>query len=464
MRELQTFDKKLIQSDPIFEQFKDDLASFSDLKKGDGIVVAVSGGMDSMALLLLLDTIHEFELFVAHVNHNLRPDSDKDEILVRGICDVLDFPFFSTSLNPDQIEKGESVEEWARNHRYRFFNEVLEKTNCKWIMTAHHGNDQAETVLMNLSRQSGISGLCGIGKQNGNVVRPLLGFTKKKLTDFAKRTGIPFREDSTNSDLSIPRNFIRHILVKPWENNVQNLVKGIQGSIEHFSEWMEALDHFIFELIIPKVNRSVNQFEIPLKMIQNLPNMARVRLVQLLMDASDHELWSKHQIEQLKSFFQKNEIGNKHILPNGWRLLRDRTSIIGKEMTPQTKKTPVELLPDHPVDFNQYRYELVLAKQSNLDSAQNREQVDWSLLKDHKLEIRSWADGDSFQPLGMAGHQKISDFLINEKVDRFAKESQAVLTANGDIVWVCGRRIADWVKLTDKTKETAILNRSQIIA
>ena len=80
MRELQTFDKKLIQSDPIFEQFKDDLASFSDLKKGDGIVVAVSGGMDSMALLLLLDTIHEFELFVAHVNHNLRPDSDKDEI------------------------------------------------------------------------------------------------------------------------------------------------------------------------------------------------------------------------------------------------------------------------------------------------------------------------------------------------------------------------------------------------
>ena len=133
-------------------------------------------------------------------------------------------------------------------------------------------------------------------------------------------------------------------------------------------------------------------------------------------------------------------------------------------MTPQTKKTPVELLPDHPVDFNQYRYELVLAKKSNLDSAQNREQVDWSLLKDHKLEIRSWADGDSFQPLGMAGHQKISDFLINEKVDRFAKESQAVLTANGDIVWVCGRRIADWVKLTDKTKETAILNRSQIIA
>ena len=462
MSALRTFDKKLIQSDPFLEKFKNELATFSDLKKTDGIVVAVSGGMDSMALLLSLDTIDEFELFVAHVNHNLRPDSDKDEILVRNLSDHFGISCYSNSLDPMTIEKGESVEKWARTKRYDFLNQIVEHTNSKWIMTAHHGNDQVETVLMNLSRQSGISGLCGIGKQNGKVLRPLLGFTKKELIDFVKRNEIPFHEDATNSDLSIPRNFIRHTVVKPWENEVQSLISGIQGSVEHFSEWMEALDHFIFELIIPKVNRSVNQFEIPLNGIENMPNMTKVRLVQLLLDASYHELWSKHQIEQLKSFFQKDEIGNKHILPNGWRLLRDRKSILGKEMTTQTKINPVELLPDHPVDFNQYRYELFLEGQSNLDSTQNREQVDWSLLKDQKLEIRSWTNGDYFQPLGMEGHQKISDFLINEKVDRFAKKSQAVITANGEIIWVCGRRIADWVKLTEKTKETAILKRNHI--
>ena len=114
----------------------------------------------------------------------------------------------------------------------------------------------------------------------------------------------------------------------------------------------------------------------------------------------------------------------------------------------------------YPVDFNDYRYELVLSRQDKSDTTQNQEQVDWTLLKDRRLEIRSWTDGDFFQPLGMEGHQKISDFLINEKVDQFTKESQAVLTANGEIIWVCGKRIADWVKLTPHTQETAVLNRT----
>ncbi len=198
MSALRTFDKKLIQSDPFLEKFKNELVTFSDLKKRDGIVVAVSGGMDSMALLLSLDTIDEFELFVAHVNHNLRPDSDKDEILVRNLSDHLGISCYSHSLEPMTIEKGESVEKWARTKRYDFLNQIVEHTNSKWIMTAHHGNDQVETVLMNLSRQSGISGLCGIGKQNGKVLRPLLGFTKKELIDFVKRNEIPFHEDTPN--------------------------------------------------------------------------------------------------------------------------------------------------------------------------------------------------------------------------------------------------------------------------
>jgi tRNA(Ile)-lysidine synthase len=132
-------------------------------------------------------------------------------------------------------------------------------------------------------------------------------------------------------------------------------------------------------------------------------------------------------------------------------------------MRDTTKNVRMELLPNIPVEFNHYRYELLFDNQSELESNQNQEWVDWSLLKNQKLEIRSWTDGDSFQPLGMDGHQKISDFLINEKVDRFSKESQVVMTANNEIIWVCGRRLADWVKLTKNTKETATLNRRQII-
>jgi len=460
MGELHTFNKKLIQHDSIFHKFTDELATFSDLKKENRIIIAVSGGMDSMALFSLLHSREKFDLIIAHVNHHLRGDSNKDEFLVQRSCKLLGIPFFSTSLNPEYIKKGESVEQWGRNHRYRFFNEIMEKTNASWIMTAHHGNDQVETVLMNLSRQSGISGLCGIGKQTKNVLRPLLGFTKKELTEFVKRNEIPFREDSTNSELFNPRNFIRHKVVNPWENNAQNLVTGIQSSVNHFSEWKDSLDYFILDTLVPKIPQSVNRFDIPIKMVQGLPNMVKVRLVQLLIEVTYHERWSKHQIELLKSFFNKEEVGNQHILPNGWKLLQDRKSIIGKDTAYLSPKYPVKLVPGHPVDFNDYRYELVLSKQDKFDTVQNQEQVDWTLLKDQRLEIRVWAEGDFFQPLGMEGHQKISDFLINEKVDQFTKESQAVLTANGEIIWVCGKRIADWVKLTPHTQETAVLNRT----
>jgi len=462
MSELQTFNKKLIQRDSIFNKFTDELATFSDLKKENRIIIAVSGGMDSMALFSLLHSREKFDLVIAHVNHHLRGDSNKDESLVQRACRSLDIPFFSTSLNPGKIKKGESVEQWGRNHRYRFFNEVMEKTKANWVMTAHHGNDQVETVLMNLSRQTGISGLCGIGEQTKNVLRPLLGFTKKELTDFVMRNEIPFREDSTNSELSNPRNFIRHKVVNPWEKNTQNLVMGIQSSVNHFSEWKDALDYFIMETLFPQIHQSVNRFDIPIKMTQSLPNMVKVRLVQLLIEVTYHERWSKHQMELLKSFFNKEEVGNQHILPNGWKLLRDRKSIIGREKVHQPTKYPVKLVPGHPVDFNDYRYELVLSRQEKSDTTQNQEQVDWTLLKDRRLEIRAWTDGDFFQPLGMEGHQKISDFLINEKVDQFTKESQAVLTANGEIIWVCGKRIADWIKLTPHTQETAVLNRTFI--
>ena len=118
----------MIQRDSIFNKFTDELATFSDLKKENRIIIAVSGGMDTMALFSLFHSTEKFDLVIAHVNHHLRGDSNKDESLVQRACRSLGIPFFSTSLNPRKIKKGESVEQWGRNHRYRFFNEVMEKT------------------------------------------------------------------------------------------------------------------------------------------------------------------------------------------------------------------------------------------------------------------------------------------------------------------------------------------------
>jgi len=462
MSKLIQIQSEKIKMDPIFERFEKEIFSFSSLTKGDSILVSVSSGLDSMALLSLLVSSGHFDITVAHINHHLRQDSDQDESLVKAIAENLKITFECKSLNPDEIESGVSIEQWGRNHRYQYLNKLVVSSDINWIMTAHHGNDQAETLLMNLSRQTGLAGLRGVGKEIGKVLRPLLKFSKQELSEFVKRQSIPYREDLTNNDLSIPRNFMRHRVVKPWEKEIPSLLKGIQGSIEHFIEWMDALDHFIDTYLISKVIQSDNQFEIPLEIIETMPNMTKVRLVQNLFKGDHDDRWSKHQIEQLKHFFQNQEIGHYHTLHNGWKLLRDRYLIIGEKMAKCDEILPVELVPNHPVEFIQFRYELNVAEPAGLTSSPNLEKVDWSILKDQKLEIRTWSHGDIFQPLGMEGHQKISDFLTHEKVDLFQKESQAVLTANGTIAWVCGRRIADWVKLTPNSTETAILNRSQL--
>ena len=118
---------------------------------------------------------------------------------------------------------------------------------------------------------------------------------------------------------------------------------------------------------------------------------------------------------------------------------------------------------DIPVLYNDYKYLLNLGNKEIKDSRKNNfEVVDWSKLKDSQLEIRLWQEGDIFQPLGMDGHQKLSDFLINEKIDRMEKESQSVLTADGEIVWVCGKRLSNWARITKKTTQVAVLSRNLV--
>ena len=331
MNELLNFRKNLIQSDPIFSRIQNELNNFADLNKGDGILLAVSAGLDSMALFFIINEINLFDLKIAHVNHGLRSNSEKDEKFVANICDYFSLSFYSKQLDPSTMNKGESVEQWARIERYSFLKNTAKISHCRWIMTAHHGNDQAETILMNLSKKSGISGLRGIAKQRNNIIRPLLGFRKKELTEFVKKAGIPFREDFTNMDISIPRNFIRHKVVKPWEAEFQNIIMGIHESANHFSDWKEGLDYLICKTLLPKVQQSDKRIEISLKDFKSLPKMVKIRLIQILTSENENELWSKHRIKMLYSFLQKDKIGNQISLKNGWSLLRDRKSIIGEK-------------------------------------------------------------------------------------------------------------------------------------
>jgi len=450
------FNKSLIVKDPLFKKFQEKIKNSVYLKSNDKVIVAVSGGMDSVALITLLYATNFFHLLVAHINHDLRKESDDDQLFVQDLSKLLNIPFFFKRLNPELINKSINIEEWARIKRYSFLNDLMVQTKSNWIMTGHHANDQAETVLMNLSNQAGVLGLRGIAKQKKKIVRPLLDFTKKEIIEFSKRTSLSYKEDLTNSDITRTRNFIRHEIIKPWEDQTSSIIKCIANSAQYFEEWRIALDVLIKNLIIPNITKSETMFKMPVKLIKKLPKMAQLRLVQILIN-QENDLWSKHQLQMLYQFLNKNETGKLIKLSNNWYLLHDREMLIGQEQLIITEVKAIEIFPNKQVNYINNRIEIAVF--SKIDNIKEKfiESVDWSKLKNRKLEIRIWKNGDTFIPLGMKGRQKVSDYLINEKVDRISKLSQCVLTADGKIAWVCGMRISDWVKITDATCETAIL-------
>jgi len=448
-----------INKDKLFHQFEESLKSFPSLSKDDKIIVSVSGGVDSIALLTLLVEVNDFQLIVAHINHNLRDDSESDEKFVKDLSKKLDLPFYCKSLKPDSREKKYSLEEWARLERYDFLKDVLNKQKGDWIMTAHHANDQSETILMNLSRKSGIAGLRGIARQKNKILRPMLNISKKEIKDFSNRIELSFKKDKSNLDKRIPRNFLRHKILKPWENRFPEVIDSILKSANYFNEWSDGLDNLVSRFIIPSLKKNNNTIEIPIDFLNTLPSIVRVRLIRLLSLSYDDQ-WSKHSVVMLKQFLSKSSTGDILILENGWRLLYDRKLIKIQKSKNTANDIPVKLKIDTPIIYNHYKYELNLEYQSIKNiKTKNYEVVDWEKLIDRNLEIRCWKEGDVFQPLGMKGRQKVSDFLINEKVDCLEKENQSVLTADGEIIWVCGKRLSNTVKITGSTNKVAVLSR-----
>ena len=457
--------KLLFKEDIFFDRFIKKTLGFRELNPGDKIVIGVSGGLDSIVLLHLLNATKQYDLFIAHVNHNLRVKSNNDQYFVEKLSRKLEIPFFLKSLKLSSLKKGQSIEEWGREKRYSFFNDILIKVKAKWIMTAHHGNDQIETLLFNLSRKTGVAGLRGISKKRDNILRPLIDFSKNEMREFSGRFGLAYVQDESNNDYSIPRNYLRKKVIEPWEIQNKNIVSSINSSINIFKEWYEALDSLISIFLYPKIINLRYEFKIPIDLFTTVPRIVQLRLIQKLINSKNEFRFSKHHYKMLSQFLMKKKLGSIYNLFECWDLAFEREFLIGYKKNILNFDEIKVLRLNNPFVTRDTTFEITLDKSKihyNKENILSHESINWSVIKNKVIKIRLWRNGDQFIPLGMDGQQKISDFLINQKIELSQKRVQYVTTADNCIFWVCGRRISNLVKIENDTKEKAYLIQRSI--
>ena len=435
------------------------LCSQSRIKSDQRVIIAVSGGKDSMALLHSMDkTAQRLNIAIdaVHVNHHLRDDSYEDQALVEETCKKFKINLIIDHLDPTTKLKGESLEMWARTHRYRSLERIRKEINANWIFTAHHGNDQIETILLHLSQGTGISGLRGIHDIQGHILRPLLGFSRVDIDQYAAEMNISWVDDSSNADETILRNYLRRNIVKLWEKSDPNLVKSFQEVSKNAKDADEALQ-FAANIFIPNIIKEKTRVSIKLDEVRLLaiPPLLRIIMLRELMDSA--EPWRRFVYSGLKRFFKSAGTGQIYQLPDEWQILKDRKQFILTRKN-LLKKKPITVSPRIKIETDDFIFiwRTDCIKQS-FSSDRETEIIDANKINQTMI-LRPWETGDRFHPFGMNGTKKISDYLIDEKVDRYTKDNQWVLVNREEIIWVCGRRISDEVKVTPETTQFAELS------
>ncbi len=445
----------------LYDRFRNNLSDKWVINPDTGILLAVSGGSDSIAMLHLFHRLSQeqtLRIGITYVNHNLRPESADEAEFIKELCRHLEFSYWELVLDPSEKTAGASTEAWARTERYIVLSEFCEREKYAYIATAHHLNDQAETVLMRVSEGSGLDGLQGIREQRGNIIRPLLIFERHELDKYNTDHGFKWLEDTTNLDTSIPRNYIRHKIVKQWHQDNPKLLEAIQFLSERTSEHTRALN-FIVDRILPElsVKQEDSIYQLNGEHLSQLPVLVQQLIIRRLMGASEQP-WRRFRWNSLERFLANPATGRFHELPMGWILLSERGNWLLAQ-APKKSECHAVVKPNSVTSCGYFmlRYRSVVTGKQFTDTPWI-EYIDGDFLQGKSLIVRNWLPGDRFQPLGMSGRKKVSDFLIDNRVDRFQKNRQLVLVADEDIIWVCGRRISELVKIKPDTQSIVELS------
>lgn len=428
--------------------------------EGKKLLIAISGGIDSVVLTHLLHQL-KFNISIAHCNFHLRgTDSDLDQQFVSKMASALNVSCFITHFNTKEYAKNHklSIQEAARNLRYHWFEKTRKENNLDYILTGHNLNDSLETFLINLTRGTGLKGLTGIDVVNQKIIRPLSSFTRNEIEIFAKENNITWREDTSNTDIKYTRNKIRHQVIPVLQElnpflleSFKKTLENLQGSEDIVRDTMEI---FNIEKREKRKDKREQQTAFNIQLLnQKIKTNPKAYL---------HELFSSYgftNITDIENLLTAQS--GKQVFSKTHRLIKNREQLLlveEKQETRNKKQDSYKVFEsDLVLEDNNFKLtlELVFGLQffSVFNPAYKDIKTDKSLLK-FPLTIRKWQKGDYFHPFGMKGKKKLSKYFKDEKLSLLEKENIWLLLSDNKIVWIIGKRQDERFKITQKTKET----------
>lgn len=418
------------------------------LTAADKVLLTVSGGKDSVAMALLFAQL-DYPFAIAHCNFQLRgAESDADESFVKELAARLKVPFFSRSFSTSTYaqEQSVSIQMAARQLRYEWFEDLAKMEGYSKIATAHHQDDAIETLLIKKSRKASLEALRGILAKRGNIVRPLLCFSAQEIVDYMQYHD--YREDSSNASTAYQRNKIRLEQLPAAVKEDPDLREKLLQEIKENQKRYEAL-----LLEVQRIKEDAWQEEHThhtLKLASLVCHPEREELLYELLKAYAPLPW--------EDVFRLIEAeSGKYIENERYRLIKDRGQLLISER--KARVQDVVMIEEEQQELQQpYRwtFSTIVRAAYQLSSSPLEAALDKDKLS-FPLELRLWKAGDRFVPLGMKGHKKISDFLIDQKCTQLEKEQTWVLSSAGEIVWVVGQRIDERYKLVAETEKVYLV-------
>ncbi len=429
------------------------------IEPGDKILIAFSGGPDSVFALKFFSKFskkYKISITAAHFNHNLRGnESDKDELFCEEMCEKLNIPLYAVQLDVIKFAKLHkiSIEEAARNLRYKNLEDIRLDFECDKIVTAHNLNDNTETVLLNFFTGTGYSGFMGIPVRRGKIIRPLLCVSKQEILDYLKWNKISFRIDSSNNENDFKRNFLRNKIIPQLKNKIN---PSLDDAIYRSSKSLEKAS----QVLIDTVNKFTDEFisekrdsiRIKTVLFESYDDWIAGEVVKNVLRKKFNYQFDYSSFLKIKSLV-KNQKGKSVQLISKLKCIREKDSIVVLNQNEiEDVRYKLKAGGKLKVEGKILSIEHVDKKDIKFEPGGKVEYIDADKLNDIFI-FRKWKTGDKFFPLGMKNKKNVSDFLTDMKIETSERKSNFILENGNNIVWVVGLRIDDRYKINSKTKK-----------